>query len=345
MSYIARIALCAAILAATACATNDFLGPVEPDAESNSSTDTDAGSGKADTTANNTDEPNVANGCVDADSDGWGDGCAAGPDCDDADNAVNPAANELCDGKDNDCSGLADDGIDCGEECVDNDADGYGPGCDLGLDCDDNDGTRFPGNAEICDGLDNNCDGNVDETFTLLGDACTSGLGACMRSGTFVCGVGGGEECSAMPGTPSAEICDDIDNDCNGSVDDGLNCDSCVEDSFEPNNRSTAGTPLNAGQSLQATRCPDDQGGTNDWFRLGTLSAGTTVTVNLSFSHSDGDLDLDMYEGGAFAAVSTSETDDESITYTMNATAVLDVRVYSLTTLNVRGVDYTISRP
>ncbi len=327
------IVLFAVCTLVSGCATNDYFGPPTDDGGSDES---DAGGSNSSNNSGN---------CVDRDNDGYGDGCALGPDCVDLDNAINPAANEICDGKDNDCSGLADDGLDCGEDCIDNDQDGRGTGCALGLDCDDNDGDRFPMNTEVCDGKDNNCDGNVDESFSNLGQACTSGLGECARSGTFVCGVGQMEECSAMPGQPSAEVCDNADNDCDGSTDEGLNCDSCTEDQYEPNDRSSTGTPLNQGQSLQATRCPDDQGGSADWYRLGTLTAGTTVTINLDFSHADGDLDLDMYEGGLFAAVSASESDDESITYTMASTAVLDVRVYTLVSIGVRGVNYTISRP
>ena len=334
MSYIHCFIFLLFSAALTSCATNDYFGPPSDDAGQHS--DSDAGS-KDDSPGNSADR------CVDRDSDGFGDGCQSGPDCVDLDNAINPAASEICDGKDNDCSGLADDGIDCGDECIDNDRDGFGTGCDLGLDCDDADGDRYPGNSEVCDNTDNNCDGNVDEPFSMLGSACESGLGECTRSGTFVCGAGLDAECSATPGNATPETCDERDNDCDGMVDEGLNCDGCTEDVYEPNNRSVNGTALNTGQAIQAQRCPADQNGSDDWFRLGTLSAGTTVTVNLSFSHADGDIDLDMYEGGAFAAASASETDNESITYTMSASGVLDVRVYTNVNLGSRGVSYSIS--
>jgi len=76
--------------------------------------------------------------------------------------------------------------------------------------------------AEICDGLDNDCDGVIDDGF-VLGGPCTEGVGACERPGFTVCDAGGaGIQCSAVPGTPFPEACDGADNDCDGLVDEGL---------------------------------------------------------------------------------------------------------------------------
>jgi len=96
---------------------------------------------------------------VDADGDGY----AADVDCDDSNPAVNPGAAEVCDdGIDNDCDGLVDgDDPDCeGPPPVDVDRDGYA----ASVDCDDNNPAVNPGAAEVCDdGIDNDCDGLVDE--------------------------------------------------------------------------------------------------------------------------------------------------------------------------------------
>ena len=73
---------------------------------------------------------------------------------------------------------------------------------------------------EICDGLDNDCNGQIDETFTNLGKPCSVGVGECARQGTQVCRADGkGTRCSATAGTPAPETCDGKDNDCDGQID------------------------------------------------------------------------------------------------------------------------------
>jgi len=121
--------------------------------------------------------------CLDEDGDNW---TTCKGDCDDADATVYPYAPEICDGKDNNCDGNipanegdtdGDGTLDCADGCL-NDPDKTEPGdCGCGIpdtdsdddgspscfDCDDNDPNNWPGNMEICDGQDNNCDGQVDE--------------------------------------------------------------------------------------------------------------------------------------------------------------------------------------
>jgi hypothetical protein len=79
-------------------------------------------------------------------------------DCTDSAPAINPGAAELCgDGWDNDCDGQIDEGC-----IIDNDEDGF----DAVQDCDDENGLIFPGAAEVCNGFDDNCDGQTDENVT-----------------------------------------------------------------------------------------------------------------------------------------------------------------------------------
>ena len=118
--------------------------------------------------------PGPAPSCTDADGDGFareGGSCGA-RDCNDTDPSVNPEASEICtDGIDNDCNGLADvvdaNAVDCpaSTACFDNDGDRFSPDGDLcgPVDCDDFDAAVNPGAAEACtDGVDNDCDGAVD---------------------------------------------------------------------------------------------------------------------------------------------------------------------------------------
>ena len=85
--------------------------------------------------------------------------------------------------------------------------------------------------AEICDGKDNNCDGNIDES---LSRPCYTGNSGCQfqpsggyscvapcKAGTQTCSAGQWGTCTGAV-VPKAEACDGQDNDCNGKVDDGL---------------------------------------------------------------------------------------------------------------------------
>jgi len=106
-----------------------------------------------------------------------------------------------------------------------------------GDDCDDLDAARRPGQQESCDGMDNDCDFAVDEDIPSSG-TCTSGIGACLRTGSIVC-TGGAMHCDAVAGQPSAEICGNgVDEDCNGTPDNGctpvcdpsdIACSTCYE--------------------------------------------------------------------------------------------------------------------
>ncbi len=109
-----------------------------------------------------------------------------------------------------------------GDVCQDNDADGY----TADVDCRDDDPSIFPGAAEICNVEDDNCDGTVDEGFPV-GDACVAGIGACERTGSLVCSAdGAGTECGAVPGAPTTETCNFIDDNCDGTIDDGFDLDA-----------------------------------------------------------------------------------------------------------------------
>jgi len=83
-------------------------------------------------------------------------------DCDGTDPTINPGATEICDGIDNNCDSLVDEGFDT-------DGDGF---TSCSGDCNDGDAGINPGTTETCDGIDNDCDGLVDEGFDTDGDRC-----------------------------------------------------------------------------------------------------------------------------------------------------------------------------
>ncbi len=190
-------------------------------------------------------------GVRDADGDGSPDvlccnGTNCGDDCDDTRAAVNPRQVETCDGLDNDCDGTVDEEVAL-TFYEDADGDDFGSddpdamtvlGCmappgfaDNNTDCDDSPGAGAinPGVPEVCEGsVDENCDGTVDEDCDCTvpdSRMCPDAVGVC-AGGMQTCVAGTWSDCSIM-GT--VEICDGIDNDCNGTIDNGVDV-ACYAD-------------------------------------------------------------------------------------------------------------------
>ncbi|TNE48665.1 MAG: LamG domain-containing protein [Deltaproteobacteria bacterium] len=139
---------------------------------------------------------------------------------------------ETCNGKDDNCDGKVDETFQgLGDTCKVGKGECEATGkkiCNQAGDavvCDAQAGT--PG-TEICDGKDNNCDGNIDEPFVQkdLGKDCTLGKGECVAKGKWVCNTTqDGVTCNATPGQPGTETCNGKDDNCDGSVDEGTERD------------------------------------------------------------------------------------------------------------------------
>jgi len=177
-------------------------------------------------------------------------------DCNDIDSSVNPAGNEICNGKDDDCNGVEDDvgSLGCTTRYFDNDGDGFGLTSDsqclcgpsgkytasVGSDCNDNDATVNPVATELClNGKDDDCDGETDgtgcqgcTTYYLDEDGDTWGVTGdteCLGQATGLYRATRGDDCDDVdagvnPGMP--ESCNDKDDDCNG-ITDGENAVGC----------------------------------------------------------------------------------------------------------------------
>ncbi|MBM3185305.1 MAG: T9SS type A sorting domain-containing protein [Bacteroidetes bacterium] len=229
---------------------------------------------------------------ADVDSDGFGSDLSAqqlcqnpgagyvtvGGDCDDANPLINPNATEVCDGIDNDCDGIADDGLVFAMYYVDADGDGFGDeatgveSCSqpqntitTGGDCDDTNDQIYPGATEVCDGVDNDCDGSFDEGLTFITyytDADNDGFGT-GSTGLSFCEIPG-------PGfSTNNQDCDDTNGQINPNATDATgngideNCDGVdgvlgIESAYDVNvvvspNPNSGSFTINFNQQVTST--------------------------------------------------------------------------------------------
>lgn len=171
-----------------------------------------------------------------------GDGIPADEDCDDLNASVGPQFAEICDGVDNNCDGVVDEGVRL-TFYADQDSDGFGdPGTPIeaceapdgmvpgNTDCDDQNSDIYPAAPEVCDLVDNDCDGAVDEDTgdIYFTDADGDGFGdpdsaafACTPAADQVTDDTDCDDADPFNHPGGEEVCDEQDNNCDGEIDEG----------------------------------------------------------------------------------------------------------------------------
>jgi hypothetical protein len=195
---------------------------------------------------------------------------------------------ETCNGVNDDCDGQTDEGFNLGLPCDGGDGDLCLEGqiaCDGmgGAVCNDGTGT----NAELCDFVDNNCNGVNNEGF-VTGTPCDGPDADLCNEGAMVCAVGGmSTVCSDVSGD-NIELCNNGDDDCDGQTDEGFpqkgqacdggDTDMCIEGVFVCNGPGTGVTCNdNTGNTVELCDATDNDcdGTNNEGFALGVPCDGS----------------------------------------------------------------------
>ena len=242
---------------------------------------------------------------MDEDGDGY---LTSEGDCDDSDDSVNPAATEVCNSRDDDCDDQIDEDVQS-TWYADADGDGFGDpdtsqtACEApdgyvsaATDCDDTHTEVWPGAIEVCDSLDNDCNGEIDDSVmsTWYTDADADGFGDPATAVDQCDGESGlvadGTDCddtTANRHPDNPEVCDEVDNDCDDTVDEGVTSVYYADadgDGFGDEDDTVDACGTSAGYVEDSSDCDDT---------VAAVNPDATELCNEVDDDCDGDVDED----------------------------------------------------
>ncbi|MHB8877482.1 MAG: putative metal-binding motif-containing protein, partial [Myxococcaceae bacterium] len=231
-------------------------------------------------------------------------------DCNDGNTQIRPGVAETCNGVDDNCNAQTDEGLTFVSYYPDADSDTYGSSTAAAqsacspvagmltsrTDCNDGVASIHPGAAEACNSADDDCDGTTDEGNPGGGATCNTGQAGVCQAGTVTC-QGGALSCLRNL-SPSAELCDNLDNDCNNQVDEtfankGLACTAgvgvcqrsgsyvCTADKTATVCNAVAGPPTAASCDALDNDC---DGTVDEPYLSSTSNLGTTAWQDLELT-------------------------------------------------------------
>ncbi len=277
--------------------------------------------------------------------DGDGDGYSLTEDCDDTNPDVNPGAEERCNTIDDDCDGEIDEEGSVGSDTFYADADGDGYGdenntieiCELPdtgyvtapYDCDDTRADVNPTAEELCDDADNDCDGDIDEdasdATTWYADDDNDGYGdeddeieACDQPDGYVDNDQDCDDTDAGRSPEVEEYCDDIDNNCDGHIDEDSAVDALTW--YGDDDEDGYGNP-----SATTTACDQPDGYVENGDDCADNDAAVNPDADELCDNTDNNCDGEIDEDGAIdAATWYTDADGDGVGDPSSSTLACD---------------------